>query len=598
MITSYLPRAKIEHHSSFITFLSIIIIALSLPPYDGVYAQCSPYLGPSLKNTGQICPPFVTPEVYGNGLVQFFSDALSVPILGTISGLGPILPSRCYASIAALLCQSIFPACHTEYVYNTTTNNDNVRTIVMASPPCRSRCERTLEECKDVIDLIGNGFLNCSATSFSGGTGPQWPVEDAFMMNVTFPATTANNVSLPAYTISMPAPCTSSSYRSSNYTFHPPSNNNNNNIDGGAGDAGQKCPYPLVNTRNSSEDAFPCFWPCPDRVYSAQEYYSLNLAAFVPAIFSVILSFFLLLSYVLNPARRRFPSRLQAYVFICTALACSTYTYGGLYPMGRGSDGSPELGVGNTLWCSSPIKYNSQDESALCGFQGFMFVQFSLGIVYWWLIIVFNLYLGITYDKKIDSKRFEKYYHIIGWGLPLLFNIVMFSIGKFTAGPPAGMCFLHSFNNQNVNDNASDVQWFVFYLPLAVPLIIALLLLGRIIWTLMYYSRANKREFIRPNLRGGGGGGRYSYGGGSDHYSSGGSGSIEINEEEDGESSGGGGGGGDATTATTTNITTDNRETTSVGITHDDDDNKDTMMMVEMDNTSSWVNGDVSNPPN
>eukprot|EP01113_Clastostelium_recurvatum_P018260 TRINITY_DN21539_c0_g1_i1.p1 TRINITY_DN21539_c0_g1~~TRINITY_DN21539_c0_g1_i1.p1 ORF type:complete len:388 (-),score=68.84 TRINITY_DN21539_c0_g1_i1:41-1204(-) len=187
---------------------------------------------------------------------------------------------------------------------------------------------------------------------------------------------------------------------------------------------------------------------------------------------------------------------MQTYVFLCTAIFCSVFLYGGLYPMGQ-VDGVPTLGVGGTLWCSGPTTYSTQWTSSLCGFQGFIFVQFSLAITYWWLVIIFNLYLSVVHDKRYGLERLEKYYHILAWGLPLLFNIIIFSIAIYSAGPPAGVCFVYQFNG----GKSSDLEWAVYYMPLGIPLIIAMGFFIRILITIIYYSKLNKRDFIRPNLR-------------------------------------------------------------------------------------------------
>lgn len=47
---------------------------------------------------------------------------------------------------------------------------------------------------------------------------------------------------------------------------------------------------------------------------------------------------------------------------------------------------------------------------------------FDWSVLLWVSIITFNVYL--TLIRNLETERFEKYYHLVGWGFPFLPAIV------------------------------------------------------------------------------------------------------------------------------------------------------------------------------
>jgi hypothetical protein len=148
----------------------------------------------------------------------------------------------------------------------------------------------------------------------------------------------------------------------------------------------QTCPYPLVVVENAADTDPPCFVGCPDLTYPADKWSGIVVAGTAAGIVSFVLMVFMIVSYLLVPAKRVFPARVVIYQFIGVAIFISSF---GLY-------GTDEQ---NKVWCYDKSHVSTQDNNWKCALQGFTIVYGSLTTGTWWVILSFNLYLSIVKEK-------------------------------------------------------------------------------------------------------------------------------------------------------------------------------------------------------
>ncbi|EDV21981.1 uncharacterized protein TRIADDRAFT_59515 [Trichoplax adhaerens] len=95
---------------------------------------------------------------------------------------------------------------------------------------------------------------------------------------------------------------------------------------------------------------------------------------------------------------------------------------------------------------------DSVEPSPKCTFEAVMITISVWAILLWVILITFNLYWSAVAKKS--TERFEIYYHLIGWGIPVVISVIPFSSNKYG---PAGVWWIQ---NTVQPDNAS----FTLYL--------------------------------------------------------------------------------------------------------------------------------------
>eukprot|EP00112_Aurelia_sp_Birch-Aquarium-sp1_P025574 Seg857.4 transcript_id=Seg857.4/GoldUCD/mRNA.D3Y31 product="Cyclic AMP receptor-like protein A" protein_id=Seg857.4/GoldUCD/D3Y31 len=138
------------------------------------------------------------------------------------------------------------------------------------------------------------------------------------------------------------------------------------------------------------------------------------------------------------------------------------------------------LGVAALLDSVSYIMGDIYPEGKLCDAQAFLMSYFDWAVLCWVCCITFNLWLLAI--KKMNKIEFEKWYHIVCWGVPLLWAALPFVGDHY--GPAGVWCWV---------DNKSYAWRFgIWYIPLFILIFGMAIVNSYIVWKV--YSRAGEWE--------------------------------------------------------------------------------------------------------
>jgi len=89
------------------------------------------------------------------------------------------------------------------------------------------------------------------------------------------------------------------------------------------------------------------------------------------------------------------------------------------------------------IWYLIPLP---KDNIPLCDFQGFWITFGDWTVALWICIIAFNLHFTVI--QRRDTSPFEKWYHIVVWGLSFLIAALPFTGGPTVYGPAGAWCWI------------------------------------------------------------------------------------------------------------------------------------------------------------
>jgi len=183
---------------------------------------------------------------------------------------------------------------------------------------------------------------------------------------------------------------------------------------------------------------------------------------------------FLIASYLVNPAKRAFPSNIVIYQFVCMCIFVSTFSLFG-------------LDMYSKVWCADATDTSTQQNNWRCGLQGVVVVFGSMSVGTWWVLLSFNLYIQIVREKLVPT-HWERYYHMFAWGLPSVIVIIAVGLGAFQYTYETAFCFLHYDINV-----FGTIQYPLFYLPLGLLTLTSALIMARV-WAkiIMHFYRSSK----------------------------------------------------------------------------------------------------------
>lgn len=138
------------------------------------------------------------------------------------------------------------------------------------------------------------------------------------------------------------------------------------------------------------------------------------------------------------------------------------------------------LGIAAFLDSISYIMGDIYPEGNLCDAQAFLMSYFDWAVLCWVCCITFNLWL-ITI-KHISSREYEKWYHVVSWGVPLFWAVIPLIGGHY--GPAGVWCW--------IDNNSYAWRFAVWYVPLFILIIGMALTNSYIVWKV--YSRASEWE--------------------------------------------------------------------------------------------------------
>lgn len=102
-----------------------------------------------------------------------------------------------------------------------------------------------------------------------------------------------------------------------------------------------------------------------------------------------------------------------------------------------------------------------QDRGPLCQTQAWLLTYFVLGVLFWVCCITFNIWRATRGDR---AKRLERYYHMISWGVPLIFASLPFSQDVY--GPAGPWCWI-----AGDVENSAIWRMATYYIPLFICII-------------------------------------------------------------------------------------------------------------------------------
>lgn len=113
------------------------------------------------------------------------------------------------------------------------------------------------------------------------------------------------------------------------------------------------------------------------------------------------------------------------------------------------------LSISAALECISFIIGDVYTNNATCQFQAFVMQYFGWSTILWVGAITVNVLLVI---KKIESSRYEKWFHIVCWLLPLLWSCLPFYGSNY--GPAGIWCW--------IKRDATALRFGTWYVPIFV----------------------------------------------------------------------------------------------------------------------------------
>lgn len=113
------------------------------------------------------------------------------------------------------------------------------------------------------------------------------------------------------------------------------------------------------------------------------------------------------------------------------------------------------LSISAVLECVSFIMGDIYFDKSMCEFQAFIMQYFGWSTLLWVAAITVNVILAI---KKIEGARYEKWFHVVCWILPLLWSCLPFIGNKY--GPAGVWCW--------IKRDATALRFGTWYIPIFV----------------------------------------------------------------------------------------------------------------------------------
>ena len=170
----------------------------------------------------------------------------------------------------------------------------------------------------------------------------------------------------------------------------------------------------------------------------------IKTVALISSTLSFIGSLFIVVSWMLFARLRTFPFRLVLYLSIAD--------------------------IGNSLATILAIAEKGMDEpngcvktSVLCSISGFLMQFFEVASFFWILNISINLYLILV--KKVGNAifGFEKTYHLLAWGVPLILAVIPVFLDAY--GDAGSWCW--------IKEQFPALRMVLLYCPLIIIMIAA-----------------------------------------------------------------------------------------------------------------------------
>ncbi|KAL6063717.1 G-protein coupled receptor Fz Smo [Balamuthia mandrillaris] len=187
-----------------------------------------------------------------------------------------------------------------------------------------------------------------------------------------------------------------------------------------------------------------CAFNCPEPLLEKDEFDIITDMMSGISWISLVMMAFLILTYLVDPTKRKFPNHLPMFFFI--AIMCFSFAFCLASML---SDGTEEM------LCENEENPNYFGAGA-CTVQGILVVYFFMAAVLWWLVICVNIFLMLIFAaRSIDWKKGSTRtammvcYHCIAWLLPLIPVIIGLGAERLGANGSDLWCTIHSTDEDN-----------------------------------------------------------------------------------------------------------------------------------------------------
>ncbi|KAF9377974.1 hypothetical protein BGX21_003053 [Mortierella sp. AD011] len=386
-------------------------------------------IGTAENYNGAICKDYVNYQVWMAPNVTIASIEASLVQEGMVEQTLKLIPPTCLTPLMELVCSAKFPRVQT----SSTNGNYNVQFA------CKSTCQTMVAECGPLFTAFGKGSLipDCD--------GP---------INGTVQAIPPNGV------LYQPdGSCNVVTNLNTNGTGLVSKNQNSTH-----------CPAPFIpdtmlgpggTSTNPKFCESGCCIPCPAQ-YSLYPKGKLELGykiADVGRIFSTLLTFMLLPSYIFFAEKRAHPNTLIFWNNVCFFF----FSVVVVFPL------SDRRGI----QCVDEINSSTQLNNMTCAVQGAMLIFFAVAICAWVTMIIVNLHLHMVWSSAWFSRNYTLI-HTFCWTYPSVVTAVALGL-KQVKWETGHYCLL-----------GEEMSSYIFFYPVAALIFPAFLIH---VYTFIYIAR-------------------------------------------------------------------------------------------------------------
>nr|ANP39040.1 frizzled 4 [Eupentacta fraudatrix] len=311
----------------------------------------------------------------------------------------PLIQYGCHDDLQFFLCSVYVPLCTPK--------------IDIAIGACRPMCERVKEECEPILNEFGYQWpdaLNCT----------QFPLE--------------NN----EYTMCMEVPVSSNTGDTGKDRDKPPKPGDKTED---TKDAGKNCQHKREPDKwYYVEEYAACAPLCDaDLLFDATEKKFAEIWMAVWSGLCFLSSAFMVLTFMVEPGRFRYPERSIIFLSICYNILSVGYIV--RLVAGREAIACKDDGGEFSYLIMRGL------ESTGCAVTFLLLYFFGMASALWWVTLTFTWFLaaGLKWGHEAIQQH-SSYFHVVAWGIPFIKTIVILFMHVVDADELTAMCFVGNHN--------------------------------------------------------------------------------------------------------------------------------------------------------
>ncbi|KAI7851009.1 hypothetical protein BDC45DRAFT_516946 [Circinella umbellata] len=227
------------------------------------------------------------------------------------------------------------------------------------------------------------------------------------------------------------------------------------------------------NTLDPVHCKFGCCIPCPAQNYFFKEGYPEKgfLATDIIRIVSAVLSFFVFISYLVLPDKKRHPTIIILFISGCLLVFNAVAFF---------SISDPKK-----LQCASDgIRQSTQDNNVLCAVQGALLLFSSMGSTMWCTVMILNLHLHTVWNNNFLMDKY------------IILNVICWGAAGIIMGVSLGLHAI-KFEFANLCLLEVDLIMKIFFYPMAAIVLPAFIVhFG----TFIYIGRVAMRSGMEADM--------------------------------------------------------------------------------------------------